>query len=213
VKISVLIADDYPLVRAGLARALGGDPAFDVVAEAGGGRETLDLARDLQPDVILLDLFMPGFGGILVLEHLRAEGSSARVLVVTASEKQDTLMEAIGAGAAGYLTKRASCEEVRQAVISVHGGGLVITPSMAGYLLRQFTQRPEDGHTAAAPLLTARERELLRLIAQGRTDKEIAAELYISARTVQNHLGRIRDKTGMRRRSQLARWAGEHARA
>lgn len=210
--IRVLIADDYPLVRAGLARALTADPTIEVVAEAGDGHEALERARELEPDVILLDLFMPGLGGVLVLEHLREAGSAARVLMVTASERQDSLLEAIAAGASGYLTKRASCEEVRQAVLSVHRGGLVITPSMAGYLLAQFSQKGASGG-AAPSLLTARERELLRLIAQGMTDKEIGAQLFISARTVQNHLGRIREKTGLRRRSELASWAGEHARA
>lgn len=209
--ISVLIADDYPLVRAGLARALSGDPRFDVVGEAGGGQEALDLACELRPDVILLDLFMPGFGGIVVLERLKDQGLASRVLVVTASEQKDALLEALSAGASGYLTKRASVEEVRNAVVSVHGGGMVISPSMAGYLLRQFSAGGQA--MPDAPLLSPRERDLLRLVAQGKTDKEIAAELYISSRTVQNHLGQIRDKTGLRRRSQLARWAGEHARA
>jgi two-component system NarL family response regulator len=212
-RISVLIADDYPLVREGLARAVSRDPALVVVGEATNGDEALARARELRPDVILLDLFMPGLGGILVLEHLRAEGSSARTLVVSASERQDTLLEALGAGAAGYLTKRATGEEVRQAVITVYGGGLAITPSMAGHLLAQFSQRPGNGGSSSAPPITAAERQLLRLIAQGRTDKEIGAEMFISARTVQNHLARIREKTGLRSRCELAWWAGEHARA
>jgi two-component system, NarL family, nitrate/nitrite response regulator NarL len=212
-KISVMIADDYPLVRDGLARALASDPAFEVVAEAGTGEEALALAREFRPDVAILDLFMPGMGGISVLEGMREEGLATRAVMFTASEQQESLMEAIEAGASGYLTKRATCEEVRRAVTSVHGGGLVITPSMAGYLLRQFTHRARSGGATPTALLTPRERQLLRMIAEGRTDKEIGAELFISARTVQNQLGRIRDKTGMRRRSELAGWAAEHARA
>ena len=211
--VSVLIADDYPLVREGLARALGADPALAVVGTAADGDEALSMARALTPDVILLDLFMPGLGGIRVLERLRAEESTARTLIFTASEHDGALFEALDAGAVGYLTKRSTGEEVRQAVISIHGGGLVITPSMAGCLLSQFSRRAAGSAGPSFPTLTARERTLLRLIAEGRTDKEIGAELFISARTVQNYLGRIREKTGLRRRSQLASWAEGHARA
>lgn len=208
--ISVLVVDDYPLVREGLACALGADPALSVVGVASDGRRALDLARELRPDVILLDLFMPEMGGIVVLEHLRMSGVPSRALVLTASERPETLREAIDAGAAGYLTKRSSLEEVRQAVLSVHAGGIVIAPSMVPFLL----DRAADGGARAAHApLSVRERELLRLIAQGRTDREIGAELHISARTVQKCLGRIRDKTGLRRRSELASWVGEHARA
>ena len=142
---------------------------------------------------------------------MRNTDSSTRVLVVTASEREETLLEAIAAGAAGYLTKRATPEELRQAVITVAGGGSVITPSMAGYLLRQFSRRTSAGQSPSTPLLTTFERGVLRLIAQGHTDTEIGSALFVSARTVQNHLGRIREKTGTRRRSELARWAGEHA--
>jgi DNA-binding NarL/FixJ family response regulator len=212
-KISVLVADDYPLVREGLARALRNDPAFEVVGEASNGEEALALARETRPDVAILDLFMPGMGGITVLERMRDDGLATRSVMFTASEQQESLMEAIEAGASGYLTKRATCEEVRRAVISVHGGGLVITPCMAGYLLRQFTQRARAGGESATALLTPRERQLLRMVAEGLTDKEIAAKLFISSRTVQNQLGRIREKTGARRRSELASWATEHARA
>ena len=162
-RISVLIADDFPLVREGLTRALGGHPAITVVGTAADGDEAIARARELKPDVILLDLFMPGLGGILVLEQLRAEGSSARVLIVTASEREEALFEAMGAGAAGYLTKRSTGEELRQAIISVHGGGLVITPSMAGCLLSGFARRARGSGSFASPTLTAREREIIRL--------------------------------------------------
>ena len=210
-KISVLIVDDHPLVREGVALALSGDPAIEVVGQAADGQEALQLISERRPDVIILDLFMPGSGGMMLLERLRAEESPVRALIMTASESPEALLEAIAAGAAGYLTKRSGREELRQAVITVHGGGSVITPSLAGHLLREFSQRARGGDSLLKPLLSTREHEVLGLIAQGWTDKEIGARLFISPRTVQNHLARIRQKTGLHRRSELARWAGEHA--
>jgi DNA-binding NarL/FixJ family response regulator len=210
-RIRVLVVDDHPLVREGLALALAGDPDIVVVGEAADGDEALRRIREVSPDVVLLDLHMPGSGGMIVLEHLQSEGLSTRALVITASESAEALLEAIGAGAAGYLTKRSGCEEVRQAVITVHGGGSVITPSLAGHLLREFSQRARGGESLVHPLLSAREQEVLRLIARGWTDREIGDHLYVSERTVQSTLARIRRKTGLHRRSELAHWAGEHA--
>ena len=115
------------------------------------------------------------------------------------------------AGASGYLTKRVSGRELRHAVITVHGGGSVITPTLARHLLREYSHVSRGEPMSIRPLLAQREQEVLRLLAQGCTDREIGGKLYISPRTVQNHLTRIREKTGMRRRSELARWAVEHA--
>lgn len=209
--ISVVVADDHPIVRDALVQALSKDPVIRVVGVAADGDEALELVRERRPDVVILDLFMPGSGGMSVLERLEPEESPPRVLVVTASEKAEVLIEAIALGAAGYLTKRASPGEIREAVANVHGGGSVITPSLAGHLLSEFSRRARGERSGLAPLLGSREREVLRLLAQGWTDRQIGADLYISARTVQNHLSRIREKTGLKRRSELARWAGEQA--
>jgi DNA-binding NarL/FixJ family response regulator len=211
VKIRILIVDDFPLMREGFADALSADPGLKVVGQAGDGLEAIEKALELRPDVILLDLYMQGFGGISAIERLRTEVPEAKILVVTASERAETLLEAIAAGASGYLTKRASREELRQAVITVHGGGSLITPMLAGHLLRDYARRSRGEDSALRPLIGAREHEILRLVAQGYTDRDIGEALSISARTVQNHLGRIRQKTGLRRRSELTRWAVEHA--
>jgi len=210
-KIRVLVVDDFPLVREGLTASLEVDPGIEVVGEAGDGEEGLRLARVVRPDVVLTDIRMPGTGGAALTARLRAELPGTRVLVVTASEKAETLLEAVAAGAAGYLTKRASGPELRHAVITVHGGGSVITPTLARHLLREYSQVSRGQPLSVRPLLARREHEVLCLLAQGRTDREIGTELYISPRTVQNHLTRIREKTGKRRRSELARWAVEHA--
>ena len=210
-KIRVLVVDDFPLVREGLTASLEVDPDIEVVGEADDGEQGLTMARELRPDVVLTDMRMPGLGGPVLLGRLREEVPEARVLVISASEKAETLLDAVSAGAAGYLTKRVSGRELRHAVISVHGGGSVITPSLARHLLREYSSVSRGESLSVRPLLANREQEVLRLLAKGHTDREIGSTLYISPRTVQNHLTRIRDKTGMRRRSELARWAVEHS--
>jgi DNA-binding NarL/FixJ family response regulator len=209
-KIRVVVADDFPLVREGVVRALNQDPAIEVVAQAENGQEALHVAARLQPDVMILDLRMPDLGGLAVLDKLRSTQPEIRVIVMTASEQASTLLDAIAAGAAGYLSKRSTGEELRQAVITAHGGGSVITPSLASHLLKEFSSSARGEQSAVRPL-QGRELDVLRLVVQGKTDNEIGQELFISPRTVQNHLTRIREKTGLRRRSELTRWAVEHA--
>jgi DNA-binding NarL/FixJ family response regulator len=210
--IRVLLVDDFPLVREGIAAALEADPAIEVVGQAASAAEGLERARALRPDVVLLDMRMPEACGMVLLEQLTAELPDTRVLVMTASEKADTLLQAVAAGAAGYLTKRATRLELIDAVITVHGGGSVVAPQLAAELLRDYRRVSRNGGPATNghSMLTPREREIVGLVSQGLTDKEIGARLFISPRTVQNQLGRIRDKTGRGRRSELARWAVEH---
>ena len=209
-KIRVVVADDFPLVREGVVRALNQDPGIEVVAQAENGQEALDVAEDLHPDVMILDLRMPDLGGLAVLDKLRNTQPDIRVIVMTASEQASTLLDAIAAGAAGYLSKRSTGEELRQAVITAHGGGSVITPSLASHLLKEFSSSARGEQSAVRPL-QGRELDVLRLVVQGKTDNEIGQELFISPRTVQTPLTRIREKTGLRRRSELTRWAVEHA--
>jgi DNA-binding NarL/FixJ family response regulator len=211
VKIRVLVVDDFPLVREGLAAALAIDPGFEVLGQASDAEEGLRMARELRPDVVLLDLRMPEGGGIALLEKLREELPETRALVVTASEKAEALLDAVAAGAAGYVTKRVSARELRHAVVTVYSGGSIITPTLAGHLLREYSQVSRGEPMHVRPLLGQREQEVLKLVAQGCTDREVGTRLYISPRTVQNHLARIREKTGLRRRSELAAWAAEHS--
>src|SRR3954469_4845939 len=126
--VRLLLIDDFPLIREGFAAALECDPALTIVGQADNGDDGLRLACELQPDVVILDLRMPGMGGMTVLERLRSELPESKVLVVTATEKAQPLLDAVAAGAAGYLTKRSTREELRQAVITVYGGGSVISP-------------------------------------------------------------------------------------
>jgi len=211
VHIRLLLIDDFPLIREGFATALECDPGLTIVGQADNGEDGLRLARELQPDVVVLDLRMPGMGGMTVLERLRTDAPEAKVLVVTATEKGQPLLDAVAAGATGYLTKRCTREELRQAVITVYGGGSIISPMLAGHLLSAYSRTSRGEASGVRPLLGKREHEILRLLAGGCTDKEIAATVFISPRTVQNHLTRIREKTGLRRRAELTRWAMEHS--
>ena len=152
---------------------------------------------------------MPEIGGIGVLQRLREELPEVRTLALTASESPESLLGAISSGAQGYLTKLTGAEELRQAVITIHGDGSVVEPRLARHLLREYAGGSDA--SSMRPVLTSRESEILRLVARGHTDNEIGAQLYLSPRTVQNHLTRIREKTGLRRRSELTRWAVEHA--
>jgi DNA-binding NarL/FixJ family response regulator len=208
--IRVVVAEDFPLVLEAVVGAISRDPALEVVGQATNGREAIDLAETLRPDVLLLDLAMPDIGGIEVLERLRTSQPQIRCIVLTANEQANALLDAIAAGAAGYLSKRSVGEELRQAVITAYGGGSVVTPSLAIHLLKEFSSTARGEESSVRPL-RGRELEILRLVVEGKTDNEIGQELYISPRTVQSHLARIRAKTGLRRRSELTRWAVKHA--
>ena len=211
--IRVVVADDFPLVRDAVAQVLDRDPGISVVGRAAGGEEALAMVAVHEPDVLILDLHMPDCGGIRVLERLREAGTRTRVLIMTASESPESLMDAVNAGAQGYITKRSTGEEVRQAVITTHGDGSVIESRMARHLLRHHSSVASGDLTGVRPMLSDREQSILKLVADGYTDNEIGRQLYISPRTVQNHLTRIREKTGLRRRSELTRWAVQHAMA
>ena len=206
----MVVADDFPLVRDGLVRALDSDPGIEVVGQAEDGAHALELAQQLNPDVMTLDLGMPGMDGLQVLEAVRTSGLRVVVIIVTASEDASTLLDAVAAGAAGYLSKRSTGKELRQAVLTAHAGGSLITPSLAGHLLKEFSSAARGEASQIRPL-QGRELDVLRLVVHGKTDIEISIELFISPRTVQNTLAKIRAKTGLRRRSELTRWAVEHS--
>jgi DNA-binding NarL/FixJ family response regulator len=209
--VRVMLAEDFPLVSDGIAAALQRGPGITVVGTAADGVEALRMALDLRPDVLLVDLHMPKLGGIMLLERLRTALPATHCIVLTASEKSDSLLAAISAGARGYLTKRATADELRSAVLTVNGGGSVIAPELAGHLLQAYSRASTGEPDSLRPTLTATEQEVLRLLTQGLTDRQIAEQPFVSPRTVQNHLARVRQKTSLSRRSELARWAVMHA--
>jgi DNA-binding NarL/FixJ family response regulator len=208
--IAVLIVDDSPLVRRGVVSALRADPAIRVVGEAETAAQALRLARSLRPDIALVDLRLPGGGGIELIESFAHDAEGPAVLVLTAIEKLDTMHHAAAAGARGYLTKRVGAGELHDAIVTVFGGGTVFDYSAAADLAREFPEISPIGRGQSQPVLTPRERQVLALVVRGHTDGEIARRLSLSIRTVQNHLSAIRRKTGLRRRAGLASWATEY---
>ncbi len=209
--IAVLIVDDFPLIRRGIVAALRAEPAIRVVGEAEAVEEAFELARSLRPDVVLLDLRLSDGDGLELIGRLTADDDGPSVLVLTAIEKLDTMRDAAAAGARGYLTKRVGPRELRDAIVTVFGGGTVFESSAGEDASRGDARLSPVEAPASRPLLTTRERQVLALVARGQTDREAAERLSLSVRTVQNHLAAVRRKTGLRRRSELASWAVRHA--
>ncbi|GGL29075.1 response regulator [Planomonospora parontospora] len=191
--IRLLIADDHPIVRDGIRGMFAGDPDFEVLGEAGDGAQAVELARALNPDVILMDLRMPGTDGVTAIKELARLGSAARVLVLTTYDTDRDVLPAIEAGATGYLLKDTGRDELVRAVRTAARGEAVLSPSVATRLLGQV-------RTPADPL-SAREREVLRLIAEGGTNREIAVRLFISEATVKSHVLHIYTKLGVNDRA------------
>jgi len=199
--IRVLIADDHPLFRAGLAGLVTASPGTELAGTAATGTQAVELARQTRPDVVVMDLHMPGMDGIEATRRILAGNSHTAVVVLTMFDDDESVFAALRAGARGYLLKGAGQEQICRAVRAAADGEAIFGAGLAAHVLATFVPPPEPG------ALTARERELVALVAQGHTDAQIAAQLFISIRTVRTHLDRIRDKTGCRRRADLTRLA------
>ena len=206
--LKILIADDHGVLRAGLRALLNTDPNFQVIGEASDGAEALRLAQDLRPDVVLADISMPGLSGIEIARRLRESLPSTRVLILTVHEDKSLLREAIQAGAAGYILKRAVESELIDAIRAVARGELYVHPAMTRALLADSP--PADHSTVAADALSPRELDVLRLVAQGYTNRQIADDLHLSVRTVENHRANLMDKLQLHSRVELVRYATEH---
>ncbi|GAA2124815.1 response regulator [Glycomyces algeriensis] len=181
--VRVLIVDDHPVVRDGLRGMFDRAEDIEVVGEAADGREAVDRALALRPDVVLMDLRMPGTDGVTAIRELAARGAASKVLVLTTYDTDSDVLPAIEAGAAGYLLKDASPAELQRAIRTAHEGGTVLAPSVASLLMAQV-RRPAP---STGPL-SERELEVLALIAKGRNNREAAADLFISEATVKTHL-------------------------
>ena len=208
--IRVLIADDQALFRRGLFVVLGTEDGVEVVAEAENGEEAVDKARELVPDVVLMDVRMHKVNGIEAAAQIRADLPTTKILMLTVSDEEEDLYEAIKAGATGYLLKEISVEEVAEAIRAVMQGQSLISPSMASKLLNEFNalaRRAEDRQQLPAPALTNREIEVLRLVAKGMSNREIAEELYISENTVKNHVRNILEKLHLHSRMEAVIYA------
>ncbi len=202
-RVRILVADDHPMLREGLVAVLGTQPDFDVVGEAADGEETVRLARELSPDVILLDLEMPRVDGVAALERLRETGSGAPTVVFTAYDTDERILGALRAGARGYILKGASRAEIFDAIRTVDSGGSLLGPGATTRLL-EHVRRDDD---AGSETLTPRELEVLALVARGSRNAEIATDLFISERTVKFHVSSILAKLGAENRTEAARIA------
>jgi DNA-binding NarL/FixJ family response regulator len=209
--ITVLIADDQDLVREGLRMLLQAEPGITVVGEAGTGSEAIAEARKLDPDVVLMDIRMPGMDGIEAAAHLARPGSRAKILMLTTHDLDEYVYRAMRAGASGFLLKDASRDQLATAVRTVAAGEALLAPSVTRRLIEDFCRRPSpDGAAAdAARKLTGRELEIVKLVATGLTNAEIAARLYLSDATVKSHIARILAKLRLRDRIQVVVFAYE----
>jgi len=189
-RIRLVIADDHPVVRAGLRGMLAGQPGFEIVGEAATGAEAVALTSRLRPDVVLMDLRMPEMDGVTAIEHIRAQHPETHVLVLTTYDTDTDILRAIEAGATGYLLKDAPREELFRAIRAAARGEAVLAPKVAARLMGRMRAPAEEA-------LTARELEVLSLVARGASNKEIARQLHISEATVKTHLLHIFDKLGV----------------
>ena len=193
-RVSVVVADDHPLFRDGIARALRERPDLELLGESADGREALALVRELQPMVAVVDLALPGLDGFALLNAIRRDGLPTRVLVLSASEEGALVHQALAGGAAGYLAKSATRTRVGDAVAAIGRGELVLDPVLQPALLEEVGRRGVDGDR---PLLSAREREILALIADGLSAPAIGERLIVSPATVKTHMAHLYEKLGV----------------
>ena len=203
--IRLMIVDDHPVWRDGLRADLESSGAAQIVAEASDGGEAIERAREAMPEVVLMDLNMPTVTGVEATRQIVAESPSVRVLILSASGEEADVLEAVKAGASGYLLKSATSAELADAIARVRSGEPVFTPSLAGLVLNEF--RKVASRDPAEPVLTPRENEVLRLVAKGYTYREIAEQLFVSVKTVQNHVQNILTKLQLKKRYELMRYA------
>ena len=208
--IRVMIVDDHALFRRGLQMVLEAEEGIEVVGEAGDGQEAIQKAEEAMPDVVLMDVRMPKRSGIEATTALKEVLPNVKILMLTISDEEADLYEAIKAGASGYLLKEISIEEVANAVRAVEAGQSLISPSMASKLLTEFAtmvKKTDDRQPLPAPRLTERELQVLKLVAQGFNNRDIAKDLFISENTVKNHVRNILEKLHLHSRMEAVVYA------
>ena len=204
--VKVLIADDHAMMRDGIRALLGIQADMEIIGEAADGREAVNRALELRPDVVVMDIGMPGLDGLEATRRITKKLPAAKILVLTQHDNREYVLTAIKAGASGYVPKRALGSELADGVRAVHRGDSFLYPSVATALIEGYRDNIEDGDTPYDSL-TAREREILKLIAEGHTSREISEMLYISLKTVQGHRSKIMDKLDLHNRTELIKYA------
>jgi DNA-binding NarL/FixJ family response regulator len=200
-QIRILLADDHPLFREGVAHSLGSEPDFEIVAQADSGEEAVEMALRLHPDIVLLDVSMSGMGGIEAAGKIAADSPGVRIMMLTVSENRENLMAALKAGAHGYVLKGVSASELRSITRRVAGGEAYVTPALAADMLTEFSQpHPIDSFAE----LTARETSILKLVSHGLTNREIGEQMFIAEKTVKHYMTSILQKLHVRSRTEAA---------
>jgi DNA-binding NarL/FixJ family response regulator len=215
-KIRIVVADDHPIFRDGLCKLLALEDDFEVVAQASDGRQVIDVLQQYEPDILLLDLKMPGLDGLGTLQRLQNAKNKTRVIVLTASDDKNEFVQAMKLGTSGIVLKQTATDMLIKSIRKVHGGEIWLDSSTTAAVIRQFVANDEPSAPApsAAPSrdrerspLSQREREIVALVAQGFKNKEMAEKMFISEQTVKNHLHNIFDKLGVSDRLELALYA------
>ena len=206
-RIRILIVDDHAIVREGLRGLINIEADMELVGEAASGEEGVEKALALRPDVILMDLLMPGESGVTAIARIKAHWPEARVLVLTSFLEDDKVFPAIENGALGYILKDTQPDELLDAIRGVHRGESMLHPSIAKKIMQRIQQHSEESKKPEGPELTERELDVLKLLAQGDGDREIAGKLVISERTVHFHVGNILSKLHLANRTQAALYA------
>jgi DNA-binding NarL/FixJ family response regulator len=206
-QIRIIVADDHPLVLAGLRALLNGDPTMRVIGEAVDGQLALRLAIELKPDVIVLDLSMPGMNGVRVAQALRVQLPSCQILVVSVHEDRAYLRRLLEIGVSGYVLKRSTPQELIGAIRAVAAGGKYLDPAIAGVIVGRGAQSGTLRSIDCSTELSARETEVLQLAAAGYTNKEVSVQLRIGVKTIETYKARAMEKLGLDTRAELVRYA------
>jgi len=205
--VTILLADDHRIFRAGLRPLLAAQPDLAVVAEADDGLRALELARELKPDIAVLDITMPGLNGLEVTRHLAQEAPTVRVIILSMHSDRRYVLEALRAGARGYLLKDAGFEELLVAIRAVHDGRVHLGTAVGEQVIRDYVQLSRTGDSGVFAVLSGREREVLQLLAEGLATKEIADRLTLSVKTVESHRKSVMDKLGIHSIAELTKYA------
>lgn len=207
-KITVLLADDHRILREGIRSLLEKEPDIEVVAEASEGGEAVAKAQQLSPDLVLMDITMPGMNGLEATRQIKALKPGVKVLILTMHESNQYISQFLRSGASGYVLKDTAAQELVGAIRAVNQGDAFLYPSIARMLLEEYIQKVQSGEERGSyDGLTDREREVLRMVAEGKTNKEIADDLSLSVRTVQAHRANLMGKLHMHDRTELVRYA------
>ena len=206
--LRVMVVDDHPLFREGLKTLIDHSPDYRVVAEAGSGREAFEVVEEARPDIVLVDITMPGMNGIQLIREMRASEPQARFMVISMHSNVDYIVEAFRAGATGYMVKDSAGEGLFKGLATVARGEIFLDESLSNeVVIKLLAGKGDDHHDSAYKSLTSREQEVMRLLAEGMCTREVAQQLYISPKTVENHRANLMKKLGLQNSVELVRYA------